>query len=70
MEIIWTKYSLETIKSFYSYTIRKLIYGQHKIFYFISENSEIYIVAIIHFKQNTDSILNSILKSFNSSEFQ
>lgn len=45
--------------------IRKLIYQEHSILYYVNNNT-IYIIAVIHHKQDTNKKLKSIKKYLNN----
>lgn len=47
------------------YIIRQLVHKQHRIFYYI-EDEKIYIVSIVHHKQNILNKINYIKKYFNN----
>ena len=46
------------------YIIRQLVHKQHRIFYYI-ENDKIYIITIVHHKQNIAGKIKYIKKYFN-----
>ena len=63
MEIKWTK--LAKIYFYLKgYIVRQLIHKKHRIFYYIEDN-KIYIISIVHHKQNMTGKINFIKKYFN-----